>query len=147
MRKTEVKIKIRNYHSDNQNHVNNARYLEFYEEGSWDFLEKNKNVGKLMKTLAEDGIVHVAVNINCNFRNSAVVGDTLRIETELCRSTNRSFTWLKKVFNDKSDILVTDAENKNMINSDFRMKPSSFERCRNLGDYIIHGSIPKVVTL
>ena len=63
-----------------------------------------------MKTLAEDGIVHVAVNINCNFRDSAVVGDTLRIETELCRSTSRSFTWLKKVFNDKSDKLVTDAE-------------------------------------
>lgn len=110
MRKTEVKIKIRNYHSDNHNHVNNARYLEFFEEGSWDFLEKNKNVGKLMKTLVKDGIVHVAVNINCNFRDSAVVGDTLRIETELCRSTNRSFTWLKKVFNDESDILVTDAE-------------------------------------
>ncbi|MBT8350801.1 MAG: acyl-CoA thioesterase [Deltaproteobacteria bacterium] len=110
MRKTEAKIKIRNYHSDNHNHVNNARYLEFFEEGSWDFLEKNKNVGNLMKTLAEDGIIHVAVNINCNFRDSAVVGDTLRIETELCRSTNRSFTWLKKVFNDKSGILVTDAE-------------------------------------
>lgn len=41
---------------------------------------------------------------------SAIVGDTLRVETELCRSTNRSFTWLKKVFNDKSNILVTDAE-------------------------------------
>ena len=60
MRKTEVKLKIRNYHSDNHNHVNNARYLEFFKEGSWDFLEKNKNVGKLMKTLAEDSIVHVA---------------------------------------------------------------------------------------
>jgi acyl-CoA thioesterase FadM len=34
----------------------------------------------------------------------------LRIETELCRSTNRSFTWLKRVFNDNSDILVVDAE-------------------------------------
>ena len=54
MRKTEGKIKIRNYHSDNHNHVNYARYLKFLEEGSWDFPEKNRNVGKLMKTLAED---------------------------------------------------------------------------------------------
>ena len=53
MRKTEGKIKIRNYHSDNQNHVNYARYLKFLEEGSWDFLEKNRNVGKLMKTLVK----------------------------------------------------------------------------------------------
>ena len=93
-----------------QNHVNNARYLEFFEEGSWDFLEKYPNVGKLMESLAKKGIIHVVVNINCNYRNAAVAGDVLRVETELCRSTNRSFTWLKRVFNDNSDILVVDAE-------------------------------------
>ena len=110
MPKTEVKIKIRNYHADNQNHVNNASYLEFFEEGSWDFLEKYPNVGELMESLAKKGIIHVVVNINCNYRNAAVAGDVLRVETELCRSTNRSFTWLKRVFNDNSDILVVDAE-------------------------------------
>ena len=110
MPKTEVKIKIRSYHADNQNHVNNARFLEFFEEGSWDYLEKNPHVGKLLKSLERKGIIHVVVNINCNYRHSAVAGDVLRIETELCRSTNRSFTWLKKVFNDHSDILVVDAE-------------------------------------
>ncbi len=55
-------------------------------------------------------ISHVVVNINCNYRNAVVAGDVLRIETELCRSTSRSFTWLKRVFNDNSDILVVDAE-------------------------------------
>jgi thioesterase-3 len=107
---TEVKIKIRSYHADDQNHVNNARYLEFFEEGSWDYLEKNPGVGELMQSLAKKGIIHVVVNINCNYRNAAVAGDVLRIETELGRSTNRSFTWLKRVFNNKSGILVVDAE-------------------------------------
>ena len=110
MPQTEVKIKIRSYHADNHNHVNNARYLEFFEEGSWDYLEKNPSVGELMTSLAKKGLIHVAVNINCNYRNSAVAGDVLRVETELYRSTNRSFTWLKRVFNDNSDILVVDAE-------------------------------------
>ncbi len=110
MSKTEVKIKIRSYHADNQNHVNNARYMEFFEEGSWDYLEKNPNVGELMESLARKEFIHVVVNINCNYRSSAVVGDVLRIETELRRATSRSFTWLKKVFNDNSDILVVDAE-------------------------------------
>ena len=110
MPKTEIKIKIRNYHADNQNHVNNARYLEFFEEGSWDYLEKNPNVAELMKSLGKKGIIHVVVNINCNYRNSAVAGDVLRIETELCRTTNKSFTWLKRVFNGNSDKLVVDAE-------------------------------------
>ena len=63
-----------------------------------------------MKSLAQKGIIHVVVNINCNYRKAAVVGDVLRVETELGRSTNRSFTWLKRVINNKPGILVVDAE-------------------------------------
>ena len=110
MRKTEVKIKIRNYHSDNYNHVNNARYLEFFEEGSWDFLEKNPDIADLMTSLAKKGIHHALVNVNCNYRSSAVPGDILRIETELGHSTMQSFKWIKKAFNDQTGKLVADAE-------------------------------------
>ena len=49
MKKSEILIKVRNYHADNHNHVNNARYLEFFEEGSWDFLEKNPHVGEMFE--------------------------------------------------------------------------------------------------
>lgn len=110
MKKSEILIKVRNYHVDNQNHVNNARYLEFFEEGSWDFLEKNSHVGEMFASLIEKGIIHVIVNINCNYRSSAVVDDVLRLETELARSTNRSYTWSKKVYKDDTDQLVVDAE-------------------------------------
>ncbi len=110
MDKSDILIKIRNYHADNHNHVNNARYLEFFEESSWDFMENNPHVEELFTSLNKKGIIHVAVNINCNFRNSAIVGDLLRLETKLIRSTNRSFTWSKKVFNNETDKLVVDAE-------------------------------------
>ena len=110
MDKSEILIKIRNYHADNHNHVNNARYLEFFEESSWDFLEKNPHVEALFTSLSKKGIAHVAVNINCNFRNSAVVGDLLRLETKLMRSTRRSFTWSKNIFNNETGKLVVDAE-------------------------------------
>jgi YbgC/YbaW family acyl-CoA thioester hydrolase len=110
MDKSEIIIKVRNYHADNHNHVNNARYLEFFEESSWDFLEKNPHVEVMFDSLTKKGIIHVAVNINCNFKSSAIVGDQLRLETMLMRSTNRSFTWSKKVFNNDTDILVVDAE-------------------------------------
>ncbi len=108
MNKSEILIKVRNYHADNHNHVNNARYLEFFEEGSWDFLEKNSHVGEMFELLIQKGIIHVVVNINCNYRSSAVVGDVLRLETELARSSDRSYTWSKKVY--KNDKPVVDAE-------------------------------------
>jgi len=110
MKKSEIFIKIRNYHSDNHNHVNNARYLEFFEESSWDFMEKNPHVGEMFASLIKKGIIHVVVNINCNFKSSAIVGDLLRIETKLMRSTNRSYTWSKEIFNNETDKLVVDAE-------------------------------------
>lgn len=110
MKKSEILIKVRNYHADNHNHVNNARYLEFFEEGSWDFLEKNPHVGEMFELLIKKGTIHVVVNINCNFRSSAVVGDVLRLETELARSSDRSYTWSKKVYKKETDNLVVDAE-------------------------------------
>jgi thioesterase-3 len=110
MNKTEIFIKIRNYHADNHNHVNNARYLEFFEESSWDYLEKNSHVEEMFASLMKKGIIHVVVNINCNFKSSAIVGDLLRIETKLMRSTNRSYTWSKEIFNNENNKLVIDAE-------------------------------------
>lgn len=36
----EIKIKIRGYHTDSYQHVNNARYLEFLEEARWQIVEE-----------------------------------------------------------------------------------------------------------
>jgi len=110
MKKSEIFLKIKNYHVDNHNHVNNARYMEFFEESAWDFLEKNPHVGEMFASLIKKGIIHVVVNINCNFKSSAIVGDLLRIETKLIRSTNRNYTWSKEIFNNETDKLVVDAE-------------------------------------
>jgi len=62
MKRAEIYIKIRNYHADNHNHVNNSRYLEFFEESSWDFLEKNPHIGEMFNSLIKIGILHVGVS-------------------------------------------------------------------------------------
>ncbi len=38
------------------------------------------------------------------------MGDVLRLETELARSSNRSYTWSKKVYKNDTDKPVMDAE-------------------------------------
>ncbi|WOD06656.1 acyl-CoA thioesterase [Marinomonas sp. GJ51-6] len=35
-----IQIKVRGYHLDVFQHVNNARYLEFLEEGRWAFFDE-----------------------------------------------------------------------------------------------------------
>ncbi len=37
----QTQIKVRGYHLDVYQHVNNARYLEFLEEARWDGLESS----------------------------------------------------------------------------------------------------------
>jgi thioesterase-3 len=86
--KTISEIKIRGYHVDHFNHVNNARYLEFLEEGRWDYSEKNG----LIDTFHERGITHVTVSIHINYHRSAVVGQVLKIDTRVVGKSNKSFT-------------------------------------------------------
>jgi thioesterase-3 len=108
---TISEIKIRGYHVDYFNHVNNARYLEFLEEGRWDYSEKNG----LIDAFHERGISHVTVNININYRRSAVVGQILKIETRVVGKRNKSFIMGQKVFLQGSEKLIADAEVTNVL--------------------------------
>jgi thioesterase-3 len=109
--KTTVKIKIRGYHIDHLQHVNNARYLEFLEEGRWHYSEKNN----LISIFHQKGISHVTVNININYKRSAVVGEVLRIETSVIRKNRKSVTMLQQVFLNDTDILIADAQVTNVF--------------------------------
>jgi thioesterase-3 len=109
--KTTVKIKIRGYHIDHFQHVNNARYLEFLEEGRWHYSEKNN----LISIFHQKGISHVTVNININYKRSAVVGEVLRIETSVIRKNRKSVTMLQQIFLNDTDILIADAQVTNVF--------------------------------
>jgi thioesterase III len=79
--KSETEIKVRGYHLDFYGHVNNARYLEFLEEGRWQFLEDHVDLAEWRQR----GWSFLVVNININYRHPATMGDILVIETALSR--------------------------------------------------------------
>ncbi|MBW1786822.1 MAG: thioesterase family protein, partial [Deltaproteobacteria bacterium] len=85
------RIKIRGFHVDAFRHVNHARYVEFFEDGRWAYAELNQHVGDLFTRLQKKGIVHMIVNINIDYKKGAVVGDTLRIETDLMKAGSKSY--------------------------------------------------------
>ena len=109
--KTTVKIKIRGYHIDHFNHVNNARYLEFLEEARWHYSEKNN----LIAMFHQKGISHVTVNININYKRGAVVGEVLRIETGVIKKDLKSVTMLQQIFLNDTDTLIADAQVTNVF--------------------------------
>ncbi len=72
----QTKIKVRGFHLDVYQHVNNARYLEFLEEARWDGLENAES----FQWLPAHSIAFVVVNININYRRPAVLGDVLHLD-------------------------------------------------------------------
>jgi thioesterase III len=109
--KSTNEVKVRNYHLDQFKHVNNARYLEFLEEGRWLYSENNK----LIDVYEKNGISHVAVNININYRKSAKAGDLLLIETDVKEKSKRSVTMQQKVFVKRTGELIADATVTNVF--------------------------------
>jgi thioesterase-3 len=104
---TTTEITVRGYHVDLLGHVNHARYLELLEEGRWCYLEAHP---ELTDHLHRQGLVHVVVNVEIAYRRPAAVGDVLRVETEVLRSSARSVVMLQRALERTSGEVVVEAE-------------------------------------
>ena len=82
----QTQIKVRGFHLDVYQHVNNARYLEFLEEARWDGLENNEH----FQWMTANNIAFVVVNININYRRPAVLGDRLPVPSHVIQLNGKS---------------------------------------------------------
>ncbi len=101
-----TRIKVRGYHLDLYGHVNNARYLEFLEEGRWSWVEERGDLAGFMK----GGYGFSVVNININYRRPAFLGDELEILTSLKGLGNRSGVVRQVVRLAGTDTVVAEAD-------------------------------------
>mgnify|MGYP004711683331 CR=1 FL=1 len=100
----QTTIKVRGYHLDVFQHVNNARYLEFLEEARWEWLENSET----LRWMQRHEITFVVVNININYRRPAVLGDVLTIDSHLVKISDTSGVLSQKVLL-PDETLVADA--------------------------------------
>jgi len=101
----QTTIKVRGYHLDVYQHVNNARYLEFLEEARWQWLEE----ADAFNWLQQQQLAFVVVNININYRRPAVLGDVLAIHSEITQLNGKSGVITQRVTLEGGETLVADA--------------------------------------
>ena len=101
----QTTIKVRGYHLDVYQHVNNARYLEFLEEARWQWLEDVE----AFHWLLEQKLAFVVVNININYRRPAVLGDVLAIHSEMTQLNGKSGIIAQRVLLAGEETVVADA--------------------------------------
>ena len=90
----QTQIKVRGYHLDVYQHVNNARYLEFLEEARWDGLENSPAFQWMM----EKNIAFVVV-----------LGDVLTVSSKLEQLNGKSGTLSQVVTLNPNGEVVADA--------------------------------------
>lgn len=107
---TTFKMTVRPYHCDSYGHVNNARYLEFFEEARWQLISSSD----LDDYLSENNWGMVVVSILVNYKRPALPKDELYISAELGEIGNTSFT-INQQINLKSEALIATANVKLVV--------------------------------
>lgn len=102
----EPEIRIRGYHTDVYQHVNNARYLEFLEEGRWQLFEDYLNI----EDFVGSGYSFFVVNINVSYKGQARVNDLITIKSGLLKTGNKSAAFRQQILNKDTGQVLVDAE-------------------------------------
>lgn len=89
-----VDIRVRGYHLDIYQHVNNGRYLEFLEEGRWDYFDRHA----FIELFEGEQLAFVVANINISYRRPAYNGELLRITSAMDSLGNKSARMLQQVW-------------------------------------------------
>lgn len=106
-RLSRTTLRVRGYHLDGYGHVNNARYLEFLEEGRWAYFDERP---RLAAFLGRGDLAFVAVNLNIDYRRAAVAGDDLEVLTRLAEIGTRRARIAQEIRRTADDKLVASAE-------------------------------------
>jgi len=94
---------ISGFHIDVFGHVNNARYLEFYEEARWQLYRKP------IEALVKQGFALVIVNINLNYRAALNLFEPIHITAELTQVNSRSAVISQTICSPLGDKVFSDA--------------------------------------
>lgn len=113
----EPEIRIRGYHTDLYQHVNNARYLEFLEEGRWQLFEDHMD----LKDFMNKGFFFFVVNINISYLSPARVNDRVTVRSGLGKIGNKSAVIKQEIMNQTTG-KVCAAADVTFVISDIRGK-------------------------
>ena len=99
-------VKVRGFHEDRFGHVNNARYLEFLEEGRWDYLDE-RGPQEGFQAL---GVFPVVAHLSISYRRPTSAGDTLRITTRVSETSSRKIVMHQTIHQEETGKLCCEAD-------------------------------------
>lgn len=86
MKTFEYKKQILEHHLDTFGHVNNATYLELYEEARWDFISNN---GYGLKEIHEFKKGPVILDVSCRYKKEIINREVITIRSKSLGMTGK----------------------------------------------------------
>ena len=102
----EYKTQILEHHLDSFGHVNNAKYLELYEEARWDFITRNGYGLEQIRDLKKGPIV---LDVNCRFKRELKNREWIKIVSKSTESRKKILKMHQTILKD-GDIVASEAE-------------------------------------
>lgn len=105
--KTQVTIPVRFVDVDSMGHVNNAKYMTYFEEGRVAYFKKIpqldfRNFGKE----GESKKSFILAEVTCQFKSPAALGETLIVSTGVTSTSRSSFVMEYEIVETSSGRLV-----------------------------------------
>ncbi len=107
----QVEIEVSDGDIDELGHVNNARFLEYFERGRIGWYN---SIGLFSDTSFHNRLGTVVVSMKINFRRECFAGDRLSVLTAPRTRGKRSYVLYQEIRN-HSGALVADAEVTNVV--------------------------------
>lgn len=90
-------VKVRFYELDPYGHLNHSAYIQFFETGRVELLDR---VGLDLGAFADRGYRFVVTRIETSFDRPVHVGDTVTVETEVVELRRASSRWRQRLMRD-----------------------------------------------
>jgi len=120
-KKLYTTYKVRGYHIDTNDHVNNAVYLNYLEDARDDFLEF---LGLSVSSFQSQGILVFLAEVRLKFHRPAEYGDWLEVSGWISTLRRVKSTWKMDIRRAGTDVLLTEAwMNAAFLNTDHRILP------------------------
>jgi YbgC/YbaW family acyl-CoA thioester hydrolase len=103
-------LTVRGNELDSNNHVNNAVYLNYYEQGRWEAI---REAGAL-ETMMNSDLLLVVTDIRIRYIREANLLEELEVHTSF-RKTSPFLVFYQKIFNRKTGLAVSRAETKTIF--------------------------------
>lgn len=97
----EYTTQILEHHLDCFGHVNNARYLDLYEEARWDFITKN---GYGLKEVQENKKGPIVLDVTCRYKRELKNRELITIKSKTLESKKKIMRMQQWIYKENGEL-------------------------------------------